>query len=150
MDEKSKGILILKQMKRIMDLFHKNMKNEFEEINLTRPQGMLIGYLFQKGECKISDLSEYMELSNSTVSGIVDRLEKQKIVERNRDEKDRRVVKVSITEDFKKNSNTHYKKIEGRFSEIFENVEEKDLKFILKGLKKLEKIIEINTEESKE
>jgi DNA-binding MarR family transcriptional regulator len=43
-------------------------------------------------------------LAKSTVSGIVDRLTKQGVVVREIPEDNRRIVKLSISEDFKKNN----------------------------------------------
>lgn len=43
-----------------------------------------------------------MNLTKSTVSGIVDRLEKQGVVIREIPKDNRRIVKLSISEDFKK------------------------------------------------
>ena len=61
-----------------------SMGQHFNPMNLTGPQGMMMGILSHDGEMKISDLSEKIGLSNSTVSGIIDRLEKQGLVERTR------------------------------------------------------------------
>ncbi|CFJ41674.1 transcriptional regulator SlyA [Mycobacterium tuberculosis] len=51
------------------------------------------------GEPKtIGQLSKAVDLSYSTVSGIIDRLEREELVERTRDENDRRVVWIQKTE----------------------------------------------------
>ena len=51
---------------------------------------------------KITEFSNQLCLSNSTVSGIIDRLEKQEMVVRERSEEDKRVVYVSISPNLKK------------------------------------------------
>ena len=49
----------------------------------------------------ISQLARYIGSANSTVSGIVDRLEKMGLVERIRSEEDRRVIYVCLTEKYR-------------------------------------------------
>ncbi|MDF2673481.1 MAG: transcriptional regulator, MarR family [Clostridiales bacterium] len=73
----SKGIRAIRLIKQVMGSVKRTMGKQFEEMNITGPQGMLVGTLIHYGEMKISDLSEKLGLSNSTVSGIVDRLENQ-------------------------------------------------------------------------
>lgn len=53
--------------------------------------------LNHQGEMKITELSNAVQLSNSTISGIVDRLEKQQLVIRTRSEDDRRIVYVKAS-----------------------------------------------------
>ncbi|GAG88609.1 unnamed protein product [marine sediment metagenome] len=53
--------------------------------------------LEKHGEQKVSELSLKMGLSDSTVSGILDRLEQKDIIQRERTKDDRRVVKISLT-----------------------------------------------------
>ena len=82
MSELKNGIMMAKVLKQIMDSIRQSVVKEFKEMNLTGPQGMLVGILSHHGAMKVSELSERLGLSNSTVSGIVDRLEKQGYVER--------------------------------------------------------------------
>jgi DNA-binding MarR family transcriptional regulator len=49
------------------------------------------------GSLSLGELSKGMYLHPSTISGVVDRLEKKRYVVRDRTEKDRRVVKVRLT-----------------------------------------------------
>lgn len=118
------------------------MGQHFNEMNLTGPQGMMMGILSHDGEMKISDLSEKIGLSNSTVSGIIDRLEKQGLVERTRSNEDRRVVYVNISAEFKKNSKTNFCKIEQTFEEIMKMATDEEIDTILKGFDTLEQLMD--------
>lgn len=142
MEEISKGIQIIKLLKQVMDLVKQNVELNFKEINLTGPQGMLVGTLAHCGEMKISDLSEKLGLSNSTVSGIVDRLEKQGLVERIRSEKDRRVVYVCVSDEFRRNAKEHYCEIERRFEAMMSKATPKELDAIIDGLSTLKTIMD--------
>lgn len=114
--------------------FKKEHENSFNNFNLTAPQGMLIEILRRYGEMKISDLSKKMGLSNSTVSGIVDRLEKQDLIKRTRSDEDRRVVYVNVTDKFKNGFQENFKKVEQEFEDIMSKASPEEIDSILNGL----------------
>jgi DNA-binding MarR family transcriptional regulator len=67
---------------------------EFSRGGLTAPQRSVMHVLVRMsgpGGLSLKELSRQVGLAHSTVSGIVDRLEKQGLVERQKDRKDRRV-----------------------------------------------------------
>ena len=138
----SSGIKIFRSLKRVGQMLKSNMGKHLNEMNLTGPQGMMMGILSHDGEMKISDLSEKIGLSNSTVSGIIDRLEKQGLVERTRSNEDRRVVYVNISAEFKNNSKTKFCKIEKTFEDIMEKATAEEIETILKGFDTLEKLMD--------
>ncbi|MBI9097903.1 MAG: MarR family transcriptional regulator [Spirochaetaceae bacterium] len=70
----------------------------YRDAELTLPQIGVVAVLSEQGPCKVSSISKYLGLANSTVSGIIDRLVKKGIVERTRLETDRRSVVISLTE----------------------------------------------------
>ncbi|MDI6619163.1 MAG: MarR family transcriptional regulator [Clostridiales bacterium] len=142
MEEIGSGISILKMMKQIMDAMKQNIWHQFKVINLTGPQGMLILILAHYGKMKISDLSERLTLSNSTVSGIVDRLEKQGLVERIRSKDDRRVIYVNITSESRKKVEKHHKEIEKRFNSMIQNATPDEIDKIITGLITLKRVFD--------
>lgn len=71
-----------------------------ESINnepITPPQFGLLYCLHQRGQITMSELSREMHLTHGASTGMVDRLVKMKLVERQRSKKDRRIVFVSIS-----------------------------------------------------
>ena len=64
---------------------------------ITLPQLWVLGYLTRQRECPMCELADFMKMGLSSVTGMVDRLAKQKLAERRRAETDRRVVFVDIT-----------------------------------------------------
>src|SRR5258707_2846592 len=60
------------------------------ESGLTMPQVSTLGVLFDRGPLSLKDLSRELGLSHSTVSGIVDRLERRGLARRAVDPADRR------------------------------------------------------------
>jgi MarR family transcriptional regulator, organic hydroperoxide resistance regulator len=73
------------------------MYRALQREEITGPQLFILRELFMKEPRKLGDLAQAVQLSNSTVSGIVDRLERGGLVERKRDEQDRRVVWIGTT-----------------------------------------------------
>jgi DNA-binding MarR family transcriptional regulator len=66
---------------------------------LTGPQKSAMHVLVRSGAVSLKNLSQEMGLAHSTVSGIVDRLAKQGLVERQADEADRRFSKIVVSDE---------------------------------------------------
>jgi MarR family transcriptional regulator, organic hydroperoxide resistance regulator len=78
---------------------HKQSVVTMEELGLTLPQAIILLALDANGGRSImSDLASLTQQSAGTLTGIVDRLITAGLVERERDEEDRRVVWVRLTE----------------------------------------------------
>jgi MarR family transcriptional regulator, organic hydroperoxide resistance regulator len=65
---------------------------------LTMPQVSTLSVLFDRGPVSLKDLSRELGLSHSTVSGIVDRLERHGLARRSVDPTDRRVSLIEVTD----------------------------------------------------
>jgi MarR family transcriptional regulator, organic hydroperoxide resistance regulator len=65
--------------------------------NLTGPQLTVVKILQAVGDLSLSDLSERIRSQNSTVTGIIDRMERESLVTRTRSKEDRRVVHIRLT-----------------------------------------------------
>jgi DNA-binding MarR family transcriptional regulator len=66
--------------------------------DLTGPQLTVLKMLEGVGDLSLSDLSERIRAQNSTVTGIIDRMEREGLVVRARSTEDRRVIKIRLTE----------------------------------------------------
>ncbi len=65
--------------------------------DLTGPQLTVVKMLEQIGDMSLSGLSERIRAQNSTVTGIIDRMEREGLVARERSKEDRRVVFIRLT-----------------------------------------------------
>ena len=65
---------------------------------ITGPQLTVVKILEALGDLSLSRLSEKIRAQNSTVTGIVDRMEREGLVVRTRSATDRRVVHIQLTE----------------------------------------------------
>ena len=65
--------------------------------DLTGPQLTVVKLLEQVGDLSLSELSDKIRAQNSTVTGIIDRMEREGLVTRERSKEDRRVVHIRLT-----------------------------------------------------
>jgi DNA-binding MarR family transcriptional regulator len=66
--------------------------------DLTGPQLTVLKMLEGVGDLSLSDLSDRIRAQNSTVTGIIDRMEREGLVVRTRSTEDRRVVRIKLTD----------------------------------------------------
>ena len=131
METSNDSAKVAKLFREVMHLFKQSMSKVFEDIGITAPQGMVIGILSKEKTLKITELSTKLSLSNSTVSGIVDRLEKQGMVKRKRSEQDKRVVYVS----------NFHQRIEEKIEDAMSKGTPEELAKVFEGLDALKKLL---------
>ncbi len=73
-------------------------KGMAREVGLTGPQLTVLKLLETFDNLSLSSLSERIRAQNSTVTGIIDRMEREGLVCRERSKSDRRVVHIRLTE----------------------------------------------------
>ncbi|MEC2130692.1 MarR family winged helix-turn-helix transcriptional regulator [Brevibacillus centrosporus] len=92
MDDKKRMAMRLTKLNKVyLDV----IAQELAACGMTVPQMFVLGPVMQ-GRRTIGEISRMIDLSYSTVSGIVDRLERNGFVERTRDHQDRRMVWVEL------------------------------------------------------
>jgi len=89
-------IMIL--LRQIVQQLSKHSKHIQESYRITIPQLLCLNNVYEHGPITIGALTRLVYLNNSTVTGIVDRLENRNLVRRTRISKDRRQIHVEITE----------------------------------------------------
>lgn len=88
---------ILQSLRRIIRAVDIHSHKLASRHNITGPQLACLLAIQEAGPLTSANLAKKVYLSPSTMVGIIDRLEEKKLVERNRDRKDRRRVHISIT-----------------------------------------------------
>lgn len=84
----------LRQSIRAIDMHSKKLAADHK---ITSPQLVCLSEINTHPKVSISELARFVHLSPSTVVGIVDRLEEKNLVEKVRNDKDRRRVDITIT-----------------------------------------------------
>lgn len=128
--------------KEINSKLNHSIREEFKDTGLTVPQIHIIRILHNNERLKISEISKKMSLVNSTVSGIVDRLEKQELVKRVRSEKDKRIVFIELTNKANELVKELRQTIDNYFEGVFVNSSKEEIDTILDGLETLKKILD--------
>ena len=88
---------VMQSLRRIIKSLQDYSQTVSSHFGITGPQLWALKTIYQRGSLSLGELSKGMYLHPSTISGVVDRLEKKGFVLRDRTEKDRRVVKVCLT-----------------------------------------------------
>lgn len=137
---------LLTLLKEIRSLIDKCLKTKLNLGDYTMPQTMIMYNLAHHGKMKISELSEKMGLTNSTVSGIVDRLEDQGVVTRQRSTEDRRVVYVEFSPEHQKKHQDIHDNLDKYFDEILADIPSNDMESIIQSLTILKNALANNLE----
>ncbi len=88
---------IVASLRRIVRAIDLRSRQLVDQLGVTGPQLMVLREARRIGSAPISALARKVNLSQPTVSGIVDRLEKSGLARRDRSASDRRSVAVTIT-----------------------------------------------------
>ncbi len=91
---------ILMNYLRVSQHMSRQFRTHFGKLDLTFPQALTLSVLGQEGRLPMGELSRQTGSANSTVSGIVDRLERLGLARRLRSELDHRVILVETTEKY--------------------------------------------------
>ncbi|WP_429841578.1 MarR family winged helix-turn-helix transcriptional regulator [Brevibacillus sp. FIR094] len=93
-----KELIKLAKLIRGANVLFSNIAQKELETNEINWQQVLILETLGNGPKTMGDISKAVDLSNSTTSGLISRLEEENLVRRFRDQTDRRIVWVSLTE----------------------------------------------------
>lgn len=88
--------VIEKCLRKIDYIIRREGREIINELNITVPQFTALQILINNGSMTIGELSQKMALACSTITDLVDRMEKTELVVRKKDEKDKRVVIVEV------------------------------------------------------
>jgi len=89
---------VLNAIRRIIQSIDMHSKHLVKQFGLTGPQLIILREISQSDEITASDISKAVSLSQATVTGVLDRLEKRGDVIRKQSNRDRRRTLVETTE----------------------------------------------------
>ncbi|MET3289047.1 UNVERIFIED_CONTAM: DNA-binding MarR family transcriptional regulator [Brevibacillus sp. OAP136] len=90
-------IRLAKLLREASELFSSKSNQELDTSDITWQQVLILEQIVQYPKT-IGEISKAVEMPYSTISGLVDRLERENLVKRVRDEHDRRMIWVALTE----------------------------------------------------
>ena len=78
---------------------HQTFATALEQFNITPGQYGVLGCLWERGSCTPKEIAQILQLENSTVSGMLDRMQKRGLIDRVVDPSDRRSIRVVPSEE---------------------------------------------------
>lgn len=112
------------------------------QIGLTPGQVFMLHFIRKIGSCSVSTIAEKMEVAPSAITVMLDRLENNGFVCRKRDQADRRVVIIEITEAGEEKLNYVLEKRKKILQHCFTQMEPHQLVSLIQSMEKLASIAE--------
>ncbi|CAG9606883.1 MarR family winged helix-turn-helix transcriptional regulator [Pseudoneobacillus rhizosphaerae] len=101
----------------------------------------ILGYLtYGKNKVTSGELSEYLDLSTPRVASALNSLSKKGFIKRKKDEQDKRVVIVNITESGKSFVKEEHEEAMGALEKILEKLGEQDAREFVRITKRIQEI----------
>lgn len=89
-------IRIEENLRRVCYKIKKKGREILNDVDITPPQFEALQYLRKQDNLTIGELSSQMYLACSTVTDLLDRMERNELVKRVKDENDRRIVRIVV------------------------------------------------------
>lgn len=128
---------IEKDLRYISSIIKQKGREILNQYSITPPQFVALQWLFEGGDMTIGELSNKMYLACSTTTDLVDRMEKTELVERVKDNKDRRVVRIHLLEEGERIIEEVIEKRQQYLQEILKNFSGEEIKTLNANLSKL-------------
>ncbi len=135
-----------KELRYIAGIIKQSGREILNHYPITAPQFVALQWLLEKGDMTIGELSSHIHLACSTTTDLVDRMEKNELVERIRDPKDRRIVRIDVLDKGKQIIHEVIEKRQHYLEGVLKNVPEEDVETLNRLLQVLHKNM-LGTEE---
>lgn len=116
------------------------MKDRLKKFDITPIQYGVLQCIWQLDMHNPKEIAQYLSVENSTISGILERMENKDLIVRTIDESDRRFIKIYLTDksrDLELPVNKVVEEVNKDVMAIFSEEEEKQLKKYLKRISTL-------------
>lgn len=122
---------------RALDAVMPRFRKIFNEFGLTEQQWRVLRVLWEHDAIAFRDLSKTTLIPAPSLVGVVDRLTKQGLVERQRSEADRRNVFVRATEQGREMHREVWPKVDSAYAELQSSIDADEWQQIIDGLARL-------------
>jgi DNA-binding MarR family transcriptional regulator len=144
MINKTRGGFLISKIKQIQGRVFERLLNDSNITELNSAQGRILFVLWEEDNIPITELSEKTGLAKTTLTSMLDRLEQSDHIKRKRDLMNRKIVRITLTENAKQ-LKSQYDDVSAQMSDIFyrdftdsEILQfEKSLEKVLKNLKEV-------------
>ncbi|WGD59349.1 MarR family winged helix-turn-helix transcriptional regulator [Bacillus velezensis] len=129
---------IEKSLRHIAAIIKQKGREILNQYAITPPQFVGLQWLYELGDMTIGELSGKMYLACSTTTDLIDRMEKNKLVERVKDPADRRVVRIHLLAEGERIIQEVILKRRAYLRDMFETFSEEETAAFEKSLLKLQ------------
>nr|WP_245985173.1 MarR family transcriptional regulator [Oceanobacillus bengalensis] len=119
-----------KRLRYISGMIKQNGRKILNNYPITSPQFVALQWLLEEGDLTIGELSNKISLAFSTTTDLVDRMEKNQLVERVRDIKDRRVVRIHLLEKGKIIIHEVIEKRQAFLGDVLDDISDEDMEHL--------------------
>lgn len=122
---------------RLLGLFEFKREYQLKASGLNYMQLHVLEGIYESGGMKTLDISRQMEISPSTLIGVLDELERKKLIKRERQKDDKRVVMVTPTDKGEQKVLQHIKEDEVFLKNLMSCLEKKEEEQLIGLLQKV-------------
>ncbi|MDQ0224676.1 MarR family winged helix-turn-helix transcriptional regulator [Metabacillus niabensis] len=127
-----------KALRHISSILRQKGRCILSDYGITPPQFVALQWLWEYGDLTIGELSNKIYLACSTTTDLVDRMEKNQLVMRVKDPKDRRVVRIHLLKEGERIIEEVIEKRQKYLRDMLVNFEKDELEVLEKSLIKLQ------------
>jgi DNA-binding MarR family transcriptional regulator len=136
---------VLIALRKIIQAIDMNSKKLVKRVGLTGPQLVILQEIASLNEVTAGEIAQAVSLSQATVTGILERMEKRGLLTRQRSDHDKRRIMVGITENGKQVLEDAPPLMQEAFVERFSSLQEWEQTMILSSLQRLVSIMDAKT-----
>ncbi|MBS4211497.1 MULTISPECIES: MarR family winged helix-turn-helix transcriptional regulator [Neobacillus] len=114
---------------------------------LTNDQHYILRYIHQTGECTSTELAEVFQVNKSAITAIINRMTDRGLIQRTRDEKDRRVVYLTPTQEGVELFQSAQEKVHQLVESIITQFDETEITTFINTYEKLAQILDNKKQE---
>lgn len=132
---------LIATMQEIWRFVNQNNKPHWAQKHGTILQFFALRFLIDNPNSTLTDVTEHLRITKSSATQLVDRLNKQRLVKKTSDKKDKRIIHLKSTDKGVREINKARKKRMEGMRRIFSKVPQKDIKGLLRIEKSLLKTL---------
>ena len=146
--DRSASDQVMISIRKIVQAIDMNSKKLVKRVGLTGPQLVILHEIANCDKVTAGELARAVSLSQSTVTGILERLEKRQLITRQRSDDDKRRVLVRITNTGTRILESAPPIMQETFVERFSSIEEWEQSMILCAIQRLVSLMDAKTIEA--
>jgi DNA-binding MarR family transcriptional regulator len=139
-DKVKEVIFLIRKLMHGAELYTKELNKKY---SITSAQLNCLLALYENGPMPPSQIARHMLVNSSTVTGVIDRLEQKKLVSRQRNSPDRRIINIHLTSSGEKMAEVAPPPIQQRVLDGLQQLSQNELNQIIRSLAKLTKMLDM-------